>query len=68
MTMGKPEAATVVDKLLMMGMWMPETCWAVFKRQAKILRDWCIWLVDLFEYKPASTLKYIKDYADNLSY
>jgi len=23
---GKPEAATVVDKLLMMGMTMPETC------------------------------------------
>ena len=23
---GKPEAATVVDKLLMMGMRMPETC------------------------------------------
>jgi len=25
------------------------TCWAVFKRQAINLRDWCIWLVDLFE-------------------
>jgi hypothetical protein len=24
-------------------------CWAVFKRQAINLRDWCIWLVDLFE-------------------
>jgi hypothetical protein len=47
---GKPEAATAVDKLLMMGMRMPETCWAVFKRQAINLRDWCIWLVDLFEY------------------
>jgi len=47
---GKPEAATAVDKLLMMCMRMPETCWAVFKRQAINLRDWCIWLVDLFEY------------------
>ena len=47
---GKPEAATAVDKLLMMGMRIPETCWAVFKRQAINLRDWCIWLVDLFEY------------------
>jgi hypothetical protein len=28
---------------------MPEICWAVFKRQAIRLRDWCIWLVDLFE-------------------
>ena len=46
---GKPEAATAVYKLLMMGMMMPETCWAVFKRQAINLRDWCMWLVDLFE-------------------
>jgi len=47
---GKPEAAIAVDKLLMKGMRMPETCWAVFKRQAINLRDWCIWLIDLFEY------------------
>jgi len=46
----KPEAATAVDELLMMGKRMPETCWAVFKRQTVKLRDWCIWLVDLFEY------------------
>jgi hypothetical protein len=32
-----------------MGKRMPETCWAVFERRAIILRDWCIWLVDLFE-------------------
>jgi len=36
---GKPEAATAVDKLLMMGMRMPETCEAVFKRQAINLTD-----------------------------
>jgi len=47
---GKPEAATAVDKLLMMGTRMPETYWVVFKRRAVNLRDWCIWLVDLFEY------------------
>jgi len=41
----KPEAATVVYKLLMMVMRMAETCWAVFKRLAVNLRDWCIWLV-----------------------
>jgi hypothetical protein len=35
---------------LMMGIRMPETCWAVFKQQAIKLRYWCIWLVDLFEY------------------
>ena len=45
-----PEAATAVDKLLMMGMRMPETCWPVYKWQAINLRDWYIWLVDLFEY------------------
>jgi hypothetical protein len=31
---GKPEAAAAVDRLLMMGRRIPETCWAVFKRQA----------------------------------
>ena len=46
---GKPEAVTAVYKLLMMGMRMPETCWAVFKWRAINLRDWCIWLVDLFK-------------------
>ena len=51
---GKPEATTAVDKLLMMGMRMPEICWAVFKLQAIKLRDWCIWLVDLFECKYVS--------------
>ena len=45
---GKPEAAAAVDRLLMMGIRMPETCWAAFKRQAIRLRDWCIWLVDFF--------------------
>jgi hypothetical protein len=45
----KPEAATAVYKLLMMGIKMPETCWAVFKRRAINLSDWCIWMVDLFE-------------------
>jgi hypothetical protein len=30
----KPEAAAAVDRLLMMGIRMPETCWAVFKQQA----------------------------------
>ena len=30
---GKPEAAAEVNRLLMMGIRMPETCWAVSKRQ-----------------------------------
>jgi len=34
MTIGKPEAAAAaVDRLLMTGMGMPETCLAVSKRQ-----------------------------------
>jgi len=48
---GKPEVATAVYRLMMMmGKRMPETCWAVFERRAINLRDWCIWLVDLFEW------------------
>jgi hypothetical protein len=47
---GKPEDdATAVDKLLMMGMRMTETCLTVFKRHAINLRDCCIWLVDSLE-------------------
>ena len=54
---GKPEAATAVYKLLMMGKMMPETCWAVFERRAINLRDWCIWLVDSLESLKASAEK-----------
>ena len=54
---GKPEAATAVDKLLMMDLRMPETCWAVFKWEAINVRDWCIWLVDLFEYMMVQDLQ-----------
>ena len=32
-----------------MGKRMPETCWAVLKRRAINVRDWCVWLFDLFE-------------------
>jgi hypothetical protein len=34
MTIGKPETAATVDRLLMIGIMMPETCCAVFKQQA----------------------------------
>jgi len=44
-TEAKPEAATAVVKLLMMGMRTPETCWAVNKRQDNKLKNCCIWLV-----------------------
>jgi hypothetical protein len=45
----KPESATAVVELLMMGVRMPKTCWAVHTRQVINLRNCCIWLVDLFE-------------------
>jgi hypothetical protein len=45
----KPEAATAVVELLMMGVRTRDTCWAVHKRQVINLRNCCIWLVDLFE-------------------
>jgi hypothetical protein len=41
----KPEPATVVTELLMMGGKTPETCWAVNKRQDNKLKNCCIWLV-----------------------
>jgi len=44
----KPEAATAVIELLMMGVTTPETCWAGHKHQVINLRNCCIWLVDLF--------------------
>jgi len=41
----KPEAATAVIELLMMGGRTPETCWAVNKRQDNKLENCRIWLV-----------------------
>jgi hypothetical protein len=41
----KPEAATAVIELPMMGEKIPETCWAVNKRQNNKLENFCIWLV-----------------------
>jgi hypothetical protein len=46
---GKPETATAVIELPMMGMRMPETCWAVFQKQVINLKNCCIWLVDSYE-------------------
>jgi len=45
----KPEAATAVVELLMMGVKTPETCRAVHKRQVIKLRNCCTLLVGLFE-------------------
>jgi hypothetical protein len=41
----KPEAATAVIELLMMGGKTPKTCWAINKRQDNKLKNSCIWLV-----------------------
>jgi hypothetical protein len=41
----KPEAATAVIELLMVGGKTPETCWAANKRQNNKLKNWCIRLV-----------------------
>ena len=41
----KPEAATAVIELLMMGGKTPETCWPVNGRQDNKLENCCIWLV-----------------------
>ena len=46
----KPEAATAVIELLMMGGKTPETCWAVNKRQDNKLENCCIWLVIYLNY------------------
>jgi len=40
--MVKPEVATAVVELLMMGVRTPETCRAVHKRQVINLGNWCI--------------------------
>ena len=46
---GKPVAAAAVDSLLMMGIRMPETCSAVFKRQSinLLLIAASSWLIQL---------------------
>ena len=55
----KPEAATAVVELLMMGVRTPETCWATHKSQEINFRDFYIWLVDLFGlYYDAQTCKF----------
>jgi hypothetical protein len=41
----KPQAATAVIELLMLGGKTPETCWAVSKRQDNKLKNFCIRLV-----------------------
>ena len=44
-----------------MGMRMPETCWAVFKWQVINPRNYCIWLVDSFEFTRFFSGKIFRD-------
>ena len=54
----KPEAATAVVELLMMGGRTPETCWAVNKRQDNKVKKLLHLDGDLFElYDDARTYK-----------
>jgi hypothetical protein len=54
----KPEAATAVAELLMMGVGTPEICWAVNKRQDNKLEKLLHLVGDLFElYNDARTYK-----------
>jgi hypothetical protein len=54
----KPEAATAVIELLMMGGKTPQTCWAVNKRQDNKLKKLLYQIGDLFElYDDARTYK-----------
>jgi hypothetical protein len=58
----KPEAATAVIELLMMGGKTPKTCWAVNKRQDNKLENCFIWLVIYLNFIYNSFLKHIYKY------
>jgi hypothetical protein len=58
----KPEAATAVIELLMMGGKTPETCWAVNKRQDNKLNNCCIKLVIYLNCTMMQGLKTLKFY------
>jgi hypothetical protein len=58
----KPEAATAVIELLMMGGKTPVTCWAVNKRQDNKLKNFCIWLVIYLNCMMMHGLKNLKLY------
>jgi hypothetical protein len=58
----KPEAATAVIELLMMGRKTPETCWAVNKGQDNKLKNCCIWLVIYFNCTVMHGLANLKFY------
>jgi hypothetical protein len=56
----KPEAATAVIELLMMGGKTPETCWAVNKHQDNKLENCCIWMVTYLNHTMMHRLTNLK--------
>jgi hypothetical protein len=56
----KPEAATAVTELLIMGGRTPKTCWAVHKRQENKLENCCIWLVIIWTVRWCTDLQTLK--------
>jgi hypothetical protein len=56
----KPEAATAVVELLIMGGRTSETCWAVNNRQDNKLKNFCIWLVIYLNCTMMHGLTYLK--------
>jgi hypothetical protein len=58
----KPEVATAVIELLMMGGKTPKTCWAVDKRQDNKLKNCCIRLVIYLNCTMMHGLKNLKFY------
>ena len=64
----KPEAATAVIELLMMGGKTPETCWAVNKRHDNKLKNCCIRLVIYLNCTMMHGLTNLKFYIYNLAH
>ena len=63
----KPEAATAVIELLIIGGRTPETCWAVNKRQDNKLENCCIWLVIYLNFTMMHGLTNLKVRCNNFS-
>jgi hypothetical protein len=64
----KPEAATAVIELLMMGGKTPETCSAVNRRQDNKLKNCCIRLMIYLNCTKMHGLSNLKFYIQNLAH
>jgi hypothetical protein len=61
----KPEAATAVIELPIMGGETPETCWALNKRQDNKLENCCIWVVIYLNWTEKNT-RYFQQFFSNI--